>query len=406
MITPYVTISGRPEFERNKTGFGYMVYGIARAVGVTETVDVLATDSRGSAFTIEGVQYLKRSLWLFIKNIFHAASPSRVLALFRKYPLSGGSSIRLWYYWTMTGYLNDLLKTEQYDIVHIHGCGFSTELWMQVCKKRKQKFIVTLHGLNSFSETVKLEIAGKQYERDFLKRVVDGEFPITVISTGMKHLIQKTYNAGDCKNIIVVCNSFYLNDTEEVERVDIRKQYGIPNYAKIVLYVGNIGRNKNQGQLVRAFNLLPNELANRTYVLFLGSNQEVDYKIIDFAKQTSYSEHFITCGFISKDLVSQYYEQGNGVALLSQSEGFGLSLIEGMYFGLPCMMFKDMDAFEDIYDECAVVPIKDRTDQSVSDAVIHLLKNEWDKDAIRQYSRKFQSDVMANKYIKVYQTIV
>ena len=33
MIAPYVTINSRPEFSRNKTGFGYMVMDIAKAVG-------------------------------------------------------------------------------------------------------------------------------------------------------------------------------------------------------------------------------------------------------------------------------------------------------------------------------------------------------------------------------------
>lgn len=400
MITPYVAIAGRAEFERNKTGFGYMVYDIANAVGVKETVDVLASDSRGGAFTIKGVNYLKRSLWLFIKNIFQAISLNRVFKLLRKYQLSGGSKIRLWYYWAISGYLNDLLKTGHYDVVHIHGCGFSTELWMQVCKRCSQKFVVTLHGLNSFSDTIKLEPAGKQYERDFLRRVVDAEFPITVISTGMKRLIQKTFNAGDCKNITVVCNSF--NIPTDASNLLVRKEYGIPDNAKVILYVGNISHNKNQEQMVRAFELLPDELKERTWVLFCGKDHTGDGVLKDLITNSDHRSHLILCGGVEKTMMPAYYMAANGTALLSIAEGFGLSLIEGMYFGLPCMMFKDMDAFEDIYNECGVVPIDNRTDQSVSDAMIHLLNKGWDKDAIRLYSRKFQRDKMAKKYISVY----
>ncbi len=212
MIAPYVTINTRPEFVKNKTGFGYMVYDIAKSVGAKVSVEVLCTDSRGADFTIEGVTYLKRSFPLFIINLFRCVSIRILLQLLLKYRMSWGAFIRLVYYWMMSGYLVRLLDIGNYDIVHIHGCIFPTELWMQVCKKCHQKYVVTLHGLNSFSDSVKLEPAGKQYERDFLKRVTDGEFPITVISTGMKRLIENTYGVKDCGNITVVCNSFSFSE--------------------------------------------------------------------------------------------------------------------------------------------------------------------------------------------------
>lgn len=50
---------------------------------------------------------------------------------------------------------------------------------------------------------------------------------------------------------------------------------------------------------------------------------------------------------------------------LNYVEGFGLSLVEGMYYGQPCMMFSDIDAFEDIYNEKVSKPIRDRSKGSV-----------------------------------------
>lgn len=391
---------------RNKTGFGYMVYDIAKAVAETEGVDLLATDSRGEAFKSDNVLFLKRSWWLFLIHIFQCLPISSVLNLAKGYPgVQRGTKLRVLYYWLMTGYVKAILMRGNYDVVHIHGCSFATELWMEVCKRCGQKFVVTLHGLNSFSDSVKLESAGKQYERDFLKRVVDGEFPITVISTGMKHLIQKAFNAGDCKNITVVCNSFTFDEHFEVERVDIRKLYNIPDDAKIVLYVGNIGRRKNQGQLIKAFNYLPDNLADKTYILFLGANQDTDYIISDFASKTPFPNHFISCGVVDKELVSQYYEQGDVVALMSLSEGFGLSLIEGMHFGLPCMSFNDVDAFEDIYDECTMVGVDEHSDEAVAKGLELLLTYNWDKEQIKIYSKKFESHSMAKNYIKVYELL-
>lgn len=196
MITPYISLLSKPEFSKNITGFGYMVCDIARAVGKHAQVEVLCTDTRGDGFEYDGVKLIKRSMFAYLLGIYGCLPVGRLFRIWKDYSLSYGVFARVVYYWLMTGYLCKLLKTGNYDIVHIHGCGFATELWMKVCKQCNQKYVVTLHGLNSFSDTVKLEPAGKQYERNFLKRVIEGEFPITVISTGMKRLIANTYGGG------------------------------------------------------------------------------------------------------------------------------------------------------------------------------------------------------------------
>lgn len=214
MLTPYVTINNRPEFSKNKTGFGYMVYDIAQALAQTEHVEVLTSDSLGQEFERDRIRFLKRSIGLFLLHLFKCLPPLVVWQLWKKYRMRKGTLMRMIYCWFISGYYHSVIGKGNYEIVHIHGCGFATELWIRVCKKCNQRFIVTLHGLNSFSDTVRLEAAGKQYERDFLRRVVDGEFPITVISTGMKRTIENTYGVSGCNNISVVCNSFSFSNIE------------------------------------------------------------------------------------------------------------------------------------------------------------------------------------------------
>ena len=400
MITPYVTINSRPEFSRNKTGFGYMVMDIARSVAKLAQVEVLASDSRGDAFVKDSVYFLKRSFELIGLNLIHCLSPRLIYQLWCQYHMKRGTFIRLFYHWLLTGYYSQVIKTKHYDVVHIHGCNFATELWMQVCKRYGQKFVVTLHGLNSFSETVGLEPAGKRYERDFLQRVVQGDFPITVISTGMKRTIEKTYNIQNCSNITVVCNSFSFSSNKK--KFDIRKLYQLDSKAKIVLYVGNICRRKNQSQLIAAFNLLPHEVVKNTYILFLGGEIEPEYKISEQSKGSKYEKNFIFCGIIDKELVSQYYIQSDAVVLMSLSEGFGLSLIEGMHFGLPVMSFADIDAFADIYNSIAMIGVTHHSDDAVAKGLKQLLITQWDRNKIKDYSRKFESITMAQNYIEVY----
>ncbi len=403
-LSSYITIDSRPEFARNKTGFGYMVYDIAASIARVEEVDMLVADVRYKPFTRDGIRFVGISIRDLVANCFKVL-PLRVLTtLLRKYKSSSGTAVRLVYYWIQSGYLRKVIRQGNYDIVHIHGCGLQTEIWMEVCKRMGQKFLVTLHGLNSFSDTVRVEEGMKQYEREFLKRVVDGEFPITVISTGIKRQVENAYGVRECQGISVVCNSFHLQDHGN-NSLDVRGKYGIPEDAKLLLYVGNVSLNKNQSQMIRAFARLSEEMKRRTYVLFCGRAEESLDLAAEIAKVEG-SSHLLLCGTVPKDQMPYYYQAADGVVLLSFAEGFGLSLVEGMHFGLPCVMFMDMDAYEDIYDPCAVVAVGNRDDAAVTSGLLQLLSASWDKEAIKKSAARFDSSHVAQKYVSTYQFVI
>ena len=412
MIAPYVTITSRPEFSRNKTGFGYMVMDIASAVAYevkskSGFVDLLTTDSRGSGFFYRDVRVLPRNMMRILANVHNNVHLSNVTKLMRTYHIEKASSVRLYYYWMMSGYVKDIIKKGGYDIVHIHGCNYATELWMEICHTLNQRYIITLHGLNSFSDTVALNNSAKEYERNFLRRVVEDGIPITVISTGMKQLIEKTYNNGrECNNISVICNAFsFSNSNTDTAPIDIKTLHGVSAIEKVVICVGNICKRKNQGQLIRAFDLLKEELAMHTYLFFLGNSLDDNYSIDKLSSNSPWRSHFIKCGIVPKEIVKYYYEQSDAIALMSLSEGFGLSLIEGMHFGKPCMSFKDVDAFMDIYNPDAMIGVGLHSDEAVAQGLEVLLTKEWDEGLIKKHSEKFDSTTMAKGYIDTFKRI-
>lgn len=188
--------------------------------------------------------------------------------------------------------------------------------------------------------------------------------------------------------------------------LDIRIKYGIPADAKIILYVGNLCRRKNQGQLISAFPLLNKSVADNTYVLFLGKRLDNDYSIESLSRGNEYADHFIECGNIDKELMPSFYLQGDAVALLSISEGVGLGLIEGMHYGLPCISFDDIDAFDDIYNSNAMIGIANHDDKSVAERLQKLLANNWEKKKISEESSKFEPDMMAKTYLRCFKQVI
>lgn len=188
--------------------------------------------------------------------------------------------------------------------------------------------------------------------------------------------------------------------------MDIRRKYGIPEEAKILLYVGNISKNKNQEQMIEAYGQLSEKERQNTYVLFLGRNLTPDYTLNELVASKPFSDHLVLCGNVDKQYMGDYYMASDGVVLLSYAEGFGLSLIEGMHFGKPCMTFADLDAYEDIYDECAVLGLTERTDNAVAKGVERLLNTPWDEEAIKASSLRFESKQMANNYLQLFNQII
>lgn len=185
----------------------------------------------------------------------------------------------------------------------------------------------------------------------------------------------------------------------------IREKYNIPRDAKIILYIGNISENKNQRQMIEAFPMMPRQVCEKTYVLFCGDLYNDPLGLKQMIKESVYPDHLILCGSIKKEHMQDYYKEGDAVVLLSFAEGFGLSLVEGMYFGLPCMMFSDIDAFADIYNENAVVALRERKNAIVAKGLYELLTKEWNHEFIKEYSKNFSSVKMANNYIITYRSV-
>ena len=405
-ISPHTTCNDVPLLNQCKSGFGYMTFDIASALSKEAAVEELLYNYRYQEFQYGGILFLENTFKRHLKYVLRCSNPFIPFCLWWKYKMHLRTFVRLVYVWLISGYFYHVIKKGNYDIVQIHGCTLYDEILMDICRRSNQKFVVTLHGLNSFSDSVNLEPAGKKYERDFLYRVANGEFPITVISSGMKHLIENTYKEKKCQNVFVVCNAFNFNDKVGGAILNVKEKYGIPPTGRILLYVGNISKNKNQEQMIKAFGLLPEVEKVNTYVLFCGRNLTQDYTLDKIVANHPYRNHLVLCGNVDKQYMDDYYKAADGVVLLSYAEGFGLSLIEAMHFGKPCLTFEDIDAFDDIYNERVVVGIQERSDEKVASGIVELMTTNWDNIFIEEYSKKFSIDRMASNYISVFNSVI
>ncbi|HUH17999.1 glycosyltransferase family 4 protein [Albibacterium sp.] len=400
-VAGYVSDKKLIPFSKIITGYGYMVKDIAVAVrGNGVEVDVFTQKCFTSGGYITGIRILPRSWGLLFRYL---KTNDIVNGLKAAGKVDGVKhKLKQILYYLSLGYFRRIVYKGNYDVIHFHGITWDLKPLIDFCDELDTNYVVTLHGLNSFDEGVKIADDLRLLERDFLTQSYLKNKKVTCISTGVRDRVLQHLNCDkSTDNFNVV-----LNGTHDVSglqsRIEVRKLYSIPEDSFVFCCVGNISARKNQIQLVRAYRLLPQEWKRKVYILFLGNDKSGSQIINEIG---SFGDHLILCGDVKRSDVHSYYSQSNFNILASISEGFGLSIIEGFMHGLPTLCFNDIDIIPDIYCDKVMLPINERTDQALMDGVINMTKRSWDRVSIKKYAQQFSLQSTSLKYINLYKEL-
>jgi glycosyltransferase involved in cell wall biosynthesis len=430
IIAPYIYDDNMIEFTKNKTGFGLMVQNIVSSVAELENVvlltRVITKGKNEKNFKIlshtwgQFFSYAKLKDWLIgIKAFFANGVTVKDRARHVFYEVDGG-------------YVRKQIQMEKPDIVHIHGIGTITESYIRICEEMKVRYTVTLHGLIGLNDSVSAPAYEKQIERDFLIKAEKNNIPVSVISSGMKARIEEKYLGKKANNITVITNGTKKNNENDTKFIreegtltqekfqeyysDCLKQndlypklndtyaylqYSKKNGKKILFFVGNITKNKNQMQAVE---ILKNTKVFKNTLLVLWGrevdNGEVRRKIVEYQLH----KNVILGGF--NDQMDIFWKFCDVNLFLSLNDGFGLPIVEGYMYGVPCVTFEDLDATQDLYYPEAMLKVKDRSIESVANALRTSLDKNWNHEEIAEIGNMFSIDNMSEKYVNWYRTLI
>lgn len=430
IIAPYIYDDNMIEFTKNKTGFGLMVQNIVSSVAELENVvlltRVITKGKNEKNFKIlshtwgQFFSYAKLKDWLIgIKAFFANGVTVKDRARHVFYEVDGG-------------YVRKQIQMEKPDIVHIHGIGTITESYIRICEEMKVGYTVTLHGLIGLNDSVSAPAYEKQIERDFLIKAEKNNIPVSVISSGMKARIEEKYLGKKANNITVITNGTKKNNENDTKFIreegtltqekfqeyysDCLKQndlypklndtyaylqYSKKNGKKILFFVGNITKNKNQMQAVE---ILKNTKVFKNTLLVLWGrevdNGEVRRKIVEYQLH----KNVILGGF--NDQMDIFWKFCDVNLFLSLNDGFGLPIVEGYMYGVPCVTFEDLDATQDLYYPEAMLKVKDRSIESVANALRTSLDKNWNHEEIAEIGNMFSIDNMSEKYVNWYRTLI
>lgn len=430
IIAPYIYDDNIIEFTKNKTGFGIMVQNIVSSVAELENV-VLLTRVITKGKNEKNFKILSHTWGQFFSNAKLKDWLIGIKAFFAN-GVTVKDKARHVFYEVDGGYVRKQIQKEKPDIVHIHGIGTITESYIRICEEMKVRYTVTLHGLIGLNDSVSAPAYEKQIERDFLIKAEKNNIPISVISSGMKARIEEKYLGKKANNITVITNGTKKSDENDTKFIreegtltqekfqeyysDCLKQndlypklsdtyaylqYSKKNGKKILFFVGNITKNKNQMQAVE---ILKNTKVFENILLVLWGrevdNGEVRRKIVEYQLH----KNVILGGF--NDRMDIFWKFCDVNLFLSLNDGFGLPIVEGYMHGVPCVTFEDLDATQDLYYPEAMLKVKDRSNESVTDTLKIALDKNWKYEEIIEIGNMFSIDIMSEKYVNWYKEVM
>lgn len=286
------------------------------------------------------------------------------------------------------------------DIVHIHDCGDFCRMCMKICIKKGVPYIFTAHGFIEKDQKIT-----NRYKKDigFQREVfTTPNIHVVAVGKGLANKIVKEYPDLKDKQLRIIQNGteFKSEIFDNKLKDDLQLQG-----KKILICPGKITERKNQIQIVRAFKLLPELIKEKISILFCG-NDRLNGKLIEEIKNAGFEEQLKYIGTLSSEQMKKYYSICDGFITASITEGLSIAALEALAYGLPLIMFSDIECAMDLNDERIACFAQERTDEELARAIQKWTCKEWDKNAILQYSKQFSMERVAEDYINCYQDIL
>lgn len=388
-LGPYILIQGHKHGMKNQTGFAYMFRHIVDMLADKHEVYVITQSILTDEKCVGKWILLKRNIWTILSN-FRWEYFITALKFGNKFGMNFKQRLKVIFYFLSAGQVEAVIKTLQPDIIHIHSIDIYTIPYFMAAAKYDVPVISTLHGLVSFNKMI-IDKMHSRIEDSYLQMIIENGYDVSLVSSGMLDRITSRYGVN---KIRVILNFLSIPGISLFSMTSCPKK----DVVKSIVCVGSLAYRKNQIQLLRVLPVIQNHFADKFEVQLnlIGDGEDWDmlHNYVDNNKLSG----VIFYGRLQKPDVYANIEISDLLVLPSIDEGFGLPIIEAYYKGIPVVTFSDLDAINDLYSEDCMVVASDHKDETLAKAIIDALVRQWDKEAIRVFSKKFSTDIIGQQY--------
>lgn len=210
--------------------------------------------------------------------------------------------------------------TDKFDVWH----ATTTLSWYRPFNN-KTKFVFTIHDLNFLAEGERNSMQRKRYLRLIQERVKRADY-ITYISAFSRRQAAEYLDLGN-KPSQVIYNGCNIPPAES---------FPPPAYVPGKPFLFSIGLFMSR----KNFHVLPALLAGNDYELVLAGLNNMPYtqQVLQAARKYKVEDRVKLLGPISDDEKYWYYQNCTAFMFPSIGEGFGLPILEAMWFGKPVFL--------------------------------------------------------------------
>lgn len=280
--------------------------------------------------------------------------------------------------------------TRQFDIWHVA----TTISWYRPFNKHT-KNILTVHDLNFLEQEEFSEASRRRYLKLTQQRVNRADY-LTFISHFAYEQAKKYMNIENKPYEIIYNGTNFLADDTSIEPTYKPKQ-------PFLFSIGQLHSRKN-------FHVLPAMLVGNDYELIIAGTKNFTYveKIIEEAKQQGVADRVKLIGPINNEEKNWYYQHCEAFLFPSKAEGFGLPVLEAMYFGKPVFISCGTSLPE--VGGTAAYYFNDFSPEAMrcvfEKGMNDFASNPARADEVRQQAAKFNWQKAVQEYFEVYRKLL
>lgn len=277
------------------------------------------------------------------------------------------------------------------DLVHAYFAHIAGFAGISISKFFKVPLVVGVMGsdINRFV----LRNEGRWYDK---KRALASLSVADAIIAVSKDLTDKVNQLGNFSaKTHQIYNGVSTDTFKPADKLTTRKELGLPTGKKILLFVGNIIKEKGVLELLDAIKII-----NRDDLIVVMVGR-------DYLQSAEIQNHpQILCkGAVPYKNIPRYMQASDILVHPSYSEGFGKVLIESLACGCP-VVSTDTTAIPEIIsseDFGILVPPKDSV--SLADAISNALARKWNTDKLVGHAKRFSTKKSIQKILSLYKTL-
>jgi len=300
--------------------------------------------------------------------------------------------------------LNEIDYMKRFDIIHAHDeHAFTTNIVALAKRKHKKALIVHSHGL-FYPESVLEALVMHIYNRTLGKWSLKSADRVIALSRNDAKFIEKLGIKKE--NIEIVPNAIDPADYEtNIDYYDFIEKYGLDGW-KVVLYVGAIIKRKGLNLLIKAIDLVRENLKIKLLVIGEGKFKKKCEKLV---KELKLQENVIFLGRVPREELLKAYKTTDVFALPSLVEGVPTVVLEAYLYGKPVVAFKIPEIAEYFSNSALLVPPGDVAE--LASAIRELLENPKKVFSLVEKGREllkktFSWDKVAGDIVKIYENLL